>query len=531
MGINSVLSQEESWFYLQSRDSTFSPKFNVNDGFLRYQGDNISLKEILDKYKIQYFKKTYRNAIGPYLHKTFFVVANSEELLKDLVNHDLFVSGQLIPKEERKIFEPNDYGLTSTIGENLGFQINLDYLDFLGVPKAWYYTTGREGIFIGLSDGTVDTTNVEFINKTISFKESRKTKSHGNSVAAIIAAQGDNGYGGVGVCFNCSLATTTFGNFNNFQYLIELANAGVKVINCSWSGKNYSLSVQNSINKMFEQGTIIVGSSGNKGFSITKGQEIFYPASYSNVISVGTAMYRYKEPKDHLLYTKEGIPYVENIRGYVGRTAGFEDNDLMKKNIIFPISTTTLNKEVDIMAPSVGIFRYGHYLLEEKIQYITFEATSPSAPLVSGTIGLMFSLYPCLPVDEVESILKITSWNIDHIEANKPFKGMYGAGMLQTGDAVEMVYQLYNENETAYIDNQNFSRWDFKITSLSKEIVIQNQKFTDSTTLNLSAKNKIVIKEKTVLKPDSKGKISLKINPLLQKECDLVLRDPSILND
>ena len=40
--------------------------------------------------------------------------------------------------EWSKVFEPNDYGITSTIGENLGAQVNLDYLDFLGLPKAWY---------------------------------------------------------------------------------------------------------------------------------------------------------------------------------------------------------------------------------------------------------------------------------------------------------------------------------------------------------------------------------------------------------
>jgi len=93
------------------------------------------------------------------------------------------------------------------------------------------------------------------------------------------------------------------------------------------------------------------------------------------------------------------------------------------------------------------------------------------------------------------------------------------------------VYQLYNENATAYIDNQNFSRWDFKITSLSKEIIIQNQKFTDSASLQLKAKNKISIKPNTVLRPGAEGKISLTIDPSLVKECDLILRDPSILEE
>ena len=43
--------------------------------------------------------------------------------------------------------------------------------------------------------------------------------------------------------------------------------------------------------------------------------------------------------------------------------------------------------------------------------------------------------------------------------------------------------------------------------------------------------NRIVIKGNTVLKPGVNGKIALKINPKLEKECDLVLRDPSILED
>ncbi len=171
---------------------------------------------------------------------------------------------------------------------------------------------------------------------------------------------------------------------------------------------------------------------------------------------------------------------------------------------------------------------YGSYLLKNKIKYSKTSATSGVAPLISGTVGLMFSLYPCLPVDEVEGILKLTALNIDDIEANKPYAAYYGAGMLQTGDAVEMVYQLYSDKETATIEGQDFSRWDFKLTSLSEGVVMRNQIFREDAKLHLKAKNSVVLSQNTHLKPNTNGGISIKIDPMLQKECDLRLRDPSI---
>ena len=81
------------------------------------------------------------------------------------------------------------------------------------------------------------------------------------------------------------------------------------------------------------------------------------------------------------------------------------------------------------------------------------------------------------------------------------------------------------DDEITYIENQDFYRWLFPITSFSKETVIRNQTFRDDAIFELTAKNKIVISENTVLRPNTNGKISLKINPDLEKECDLILRE------
>lgn len=441
----------------------------------------------------------------------------------------LLIPSAVITQEKR--FEPNDYGTTSKTGANLGLQAALDYLDFLGLPKAWYYTTGDRSITLGISDAKVDSSIIEFKGKTRIFKKSIEIKFHGASVAAIAGAQGDNAYGLPGICYDCSIAATTYGDFLYLADLMELSRAGVKVINCSWAGITSSSKAQDSIDKMFRNGTLIVAGAGNVNWQKSQGKMSYYPASYDHVISVSSGMYKYPEPMDNLQFEeKNDSPYVENIRGFVGRTAGFKNQDTSQPLIIYPASVATLNKDVDILAPTVGVISFGKYISEGKIVYGSYQGTSIAAPFVTGTIGLMFSLYPCLPVEEVESILKITAMNIDHIEANKPYKGMYGAGLLQTGDAVEMVYQLYNEKETAFIDDQDFSRWDFKITAHSKEVVIRNQTFTEEATFQLTAKNKIIIQPNTVLKPGSSGKIALRIQSDLVKECDLVLRDPNIMN-
>jgi len=522
-----VFSQGDSWFYIRAKDSLFQPEFKIEQEGMVYQGDDVTLKEIFEKYHIIEFKKTYKKAKKEHLKKTFFVIADKKELCYELLKFaaDKFTFGEIINEEDKKIFEPNDYGLTSTIGENIGAQANLDYLDFLDLPKAWYYTTGSPSTIIGISDARVDTSNYDFKHKTTVLRRSSYSKGHGSGVASIAAAQGNNGYGIPGVCYDCSIKTSDYGEFRNLSQAMELSNAGAKVVNCSWVGSKYYDTAQLAINEMFENGTIVVAGAGNKSWKQTKGEKLYYPASYDHVISVATAMYKYESIEDNTIIADKGYPFASNIRGYIGRSVGFKDKDVTKEDHIWPVSTTTLNPYVDLLAPSVGILRFSKYIEEDELVYIQYEASSPSAPLVSGAIGLMYSLNPCLPLDEVETILKLTSMNIDHIKANKPFAGNYGAGILNVGDAVKMVYDLYTPTETAYIEDQVFSRWNFKLTSLSDEVVIRDQQFIDNATLELKAKNRIVIKENTILKPNYNGHITLKIDPDLEMECDLELRE------
>lgn len=522
--------QDEYWFYLRANDTLFEPTFIKNDKKLIYTGTDSQLSEIFRAYSISRFKKTKKKAKKKYLNSTFFVVADRPDFLDDVLKlQHLFTSGEIIPEADMKIFEPNDYGSTSTIGDNLGLSFNLDYLDVMEVPKAWYYTTGSKEVAVGISDGAVDTTRLDFKGKTTVLQTSGLAKGHGYSMSANAAAQGNNGYGIPGVCYDCVIYASKYGDFRTFKYVLELAQAGAKVINCSWVGGKTDTG-QAVIDQVFDMGSIIVAGAGNKGWNEYKGTRFYYPASYKNVISVSSVQHRYEHHTENINYQRSnGKPFVSSIRGYVGRTAGFKDDDITNTPRIYDISTGTLNSEVDILAPSVGLFRYSKFILNGVEEGTLYETTSGPTALVTGSIALLFSLNPCLPHDEVESIIKMTAINIDGIEANKRFKGMYGAGIINTGEAVEMVHQLYNPFETAYIENQDFSRWDFKITSLSKKVVIQNQKFTDRSTLKLTAKNQIVIGANTHLKPNRDGGMVLRIDSTLQKQCDLRYRDPSVI--
>lgn len=529
-----MTAQEDAWFYLRAKDTLINPTFEKTANGLRYTGQDEALVTIFSNHDISIFKKTYRNANKANLKKTFFVVAKDASLMEALLQDasHLFVWGEIISEENKKIFEPNDYGLTSTIGENLGAQANLDYYDFLGVPQAWYYTTGNKDIVVGISDGSVDLEDIEFKGKTTEFLRAPYSKGHGMSVAMSAAGRGDNAYGIPGICYDCSIYTTSYSHYSTLSQLVELSKAGAKVINCSWGLKKSYDKAQQAVYDMLENGTVIVSTGANAPLLKTKGVAYYYPASYDKVIGISSGFHRYEDYRENIFWTShETGPkyYAKNLRYHVGANVGFIDNDTTQiPKRIYKRSIKNLNTEIDILGPGMGIFRYSEYYEKDEID-LSKGQTSGVAPLITGTIGLMFSLYPCLPADQVESILKMTSTNIDSIEANMPYRGLYGSGMLHTGRAVEMVFKLYAENETAYIENQDFSRWDFEISSLSKEVRIRNQKFTDSATLKVNAKNSIVIGVNTVLKPSKNGSISLKIDPSMEKQCDLVLRDPSIL--
>ncbi len=517
----SMVSQDLTWSYVRVKPGVellSNGECSVKNG---YNTNNSSVSALLKSEGVTMLRKAFVYSKNNKLKRTYLLIDNNPELGQELVNKfpEVFEFSEVLSPEDAKVFYPNDYGDSNALGSTTTQGFTLDYLDYLDAPKAWYYTTGSRDIIIGISDGNLDTTNVDFKGKSKQLRSSSLSNGHGYSISANAAAQGNNGYGIPGICYDCSIYGTYYGSFKTLEQLVELSYAGAQVINCSWGSPVYYETAQEAIYEIYNNGTIVVAAAHNKDWKVTKGVKPYYPASYDKVISVSAVMHRYDSVSDQILVSKRGNPYAANIKDYVGRSLGFPDNDTTKTPFIWPVSTANLNKEVDILAPSVGLFSYSKFILKDTISYSISETTSGAAPLVSGTIGLMLSLNYCLTFEEVESILKMSSRNIDYLPANQEFKGFYGSGALNTGNAVRLTNNLMNPEEVAIIENQNFRRWEFKVRSLAKSTLVRNQVFSNSATLNITAKQAIELGDEVLLEPGSDGFMLLEIDPDLAFTC------------
>lgn len=110
---------------------------------------------------------------------------------------------------------------------------------------------------------------------------------HGTHVAGIISAENNN-LGMMGVAFDCNLhsykvLSTNSGNMADVARAIRTAaDNGMEIINMSLGSPANVREVENACKYAYDQGCILVVSSGNSGRN-----EKFYPAAYDYCLSVG----------------------------------------------------------------------------------------------------------------------------------------------------------------------------------------------------------------------------------------------------
>jgi len=506
-------------FYIRAISSEFDTEFEENNGVLTYKGKDKELASALENSDVYVFEKAFPAIQEPNLRKVFFGRSENQNLVFELLNAapHLFEYGEYLGEFSMSLldggelpmeFYPNDYGSTGPPGTNSGVDAILDQHDYLETPLAWNRTTGSSNISIGISDTGIQDADADFIGKT-TFIGSNIPAMHGTGTAAIAAARGNNSHGIPGVCYECPIIRGAYGP-SNYYAIAQLAEAGARVINCSWADQLlcnshvYSPINQEIINYATSLGAIVVAASGNVGWHCPNpGNVIYYPASYDNVISVATVGHRLEHPIDPADIREnptDGAFEAFSVKDHVGFGVRFPGNDITVPPVVYKWFTHNLNSKVDILGTGAGVFSYGRYLFNGGVvEYV--HGTSSSAPHVTGTIGLMLSLNPCLTFDEVESVLKLSSRNIDYVQANAVFEGNYGSGALQTGKAVEMVYAMMTPGEIVYVRDQVFSRWDFILESAPERIEIENQVFKGSSTAHFKAKQSIELLEGTLLEP------------------------------
>ncbi len=289
----------------------------------------------------------------------------------------------------------------------------------INLPDAWDITTGSVSVYVGVVDSGIDATHPDLANRVYT-SASRNCvdpgnvttsgahtdhSGHGTRVAGIIGAQGNNGIGVSGVCWNVNLVSLKISDDTHMMDMssviaaIEYATQtfrdiylpDIRILNFS-CGEIGAPSLQDSIDDYKAYGGVIVCSAGND--SMNTDNICYYPAYYTttsdNVISVGAM----------------------NIGGGILQTMTNNDGTVIGGSNYGATS-------VDIFAPGQNILTCypeslctGHTSGTINHMYTGYHLmgqTSAAAAFVSGVAALMLSVNPDLTAAEVKSIINSTA--------------------------------------------------------------------------------------------------------------------------
>lgn len=259
--------------------------------------------------------------------------------------------------------------------------------------QAWDITKGHEEIIVAVIDDGVNVNHLELQKKIVDPYDVLSKASqfsvpgdHGTHIAGIIASEMDNPNGGTGIApmvkvmpinvFNGEEAYTS-----DIIMAIEYAiSHGADIINMSLGMYEYSLALNEAIQKAYQAGLIIVAAAGNEKSGLPS-----YPAAYENVVSVSS---------------------------------------IDESNILSSFSN--YGQTIDIAAP--GSFIYSSLWTG----YGYMSGTSMAAPMVAGVAALVWSENPDLNNQQIINQLYKTA--VDLGPAGKDIH--YGYGKLNAYKAL-----------------------------------------------------------------------------------------------
>lgn len=472
----SFLFAQNKLYYIQIPNEKNIPKIDIVNGRKTASHIDANVTKALSKYTIYNFEKAFPTSVKPFLQTIYILEVDKEGIIEDFKNYSSY-----FPKIEQTyrpelLYTPNDYNIPVGSGN-----INKS-LELINIREAWDYTHGNPNFKIGISDTPIRTTHEDLAGKITSLTSYTIPDSHGTAVASHAAANTDNAKGIPGTGFNSTVLFKSMNDGVMMNSLLALSQNGARVVNASWYNScSYSSIDQLVIDEIHKNGTVIIVAAGN-GATCGGPNNYVYPASYNHVISISTVGHF-----DVGYICCNNLPYAWQ--------------DRIEQIIGDPNSVHQHNDMVDLRAPGFNVLGA---IADSDSSYGGSWGTSLAAPQVTGVVALLFSVNDCLHPDEVETILKLTSANLDNIPENQPYLGKLGAGRIDAGKATKMAWQMNPANGGEIsISGRSFNRWNFELVNSPESINIMNQSFTQNAQVSFKAKKSIVLNENTVLEPGS----------------------------
>jgi subtilisin family serine protease len=242
----------------------------------------------------------------------------------------------------------------------------------------------------------------------------RDAAGHGTHVAGIIAAEGDNAIGIIGVAPKAkvmaleALDRSGLGsNCDLAEALVYAAENGARVINASWSGPpsdTMRLAVE-YVAKTFD--AIIVASAGNGGVPLERGR---YPANLAEVLAVGSTTHTQERAPN----SNFGGPLalVAPGGGEAGpQTVGRPDRSVLSLlardsdlGRVYNLQHACEDLERDECLQLIEVCETAPWVVEG--EYVRASGTSQAAPHVSGVAALVRSRHPEFNRQQVRQVLK-----------------------------------------------------------------------------------------------------------------------------
>ncbi len=562
LGLISITSAaQNSKFLIRFVSSDIAPDMAKVGSQFVYTGTDTSLSAFLSNYTIVDYKKFCQNCDWENIARVYYVETTDTDFASDFQLAFPSLVDRFWNRTDRNYelqYYPNDYGTTSPVSNTSLFERK--DLDYIGAAQAWDVSTGL-GVTVGVSDGRIKPDDLDFGSKityygypyaATTYNPSDFVSFHGTQTAAVLAAQGNNGYGTVGVCPDCKLIATGYG-FAAYGNFYDMVMQGARVINMSWT---YFTSDVNSLYDDPEQeilttlatlyNVVFVASAGNKtsyqtaeehhcGETAPYGMKYGYPASYHDVISVSSVQHKFpmsiplstSDPSYCCVGYTNGIPIWRFLADTFSHCTDGSDPYNPVGEILngFPeicaggyvaspngiVTQHTANPAVDILAPGFeGVLHYWKFAEENVIEY-GGGGTSTAAPYVAGTAALMISVNSCLSSNEVDDILKLTAKDVEHLPVNAPFKQDIGAGKLEVGDAVNFVNQMKSSTGNAVIDHHVYERFNFELFRINNQLTINDVVFRDANTSQFKARTAVDVTDSDFL-PNEDGFVDIQID-------------------